>query len=119
MRRQPTEGLAADESLGPPTTRGLVTTKAMGARVRNHRGGKTTTGIIRNLDELGRIVIPIEIRKRFGLTERDPLEISVRDQAIILSRPRTTCVFCGTTRAVSEHRGRGVCRTCVAELAAS
>ena len=91
----------------------------MGARVRNHRGGRTTTGIIRNLDELGRIVIPIEIRKRFGLTERDPLEISVRDQTILLSRPRTTCVFCGTTRGVGEHRGRGVCRSCVAELAAS
>ncbi|MGH3014247.1 MAG: AbrB/MazE/SpoVT family DNA-binding domain-containing protein [Gaiellaceae bacterium] len=91
----------------------------MSAKVRNHRGGRTTTGIIRNLDELGRIVIPIEIRKRFGLTERDPLEISVRDQSIILSRPRTTCVFCGTTRGVDEHRGRGVCSTCVAELTAS
>jgi AbrB family transcriptional regulator, transcriptional pleiotropic regulator of transition state genes len=112
-------GLASDEPLGPPTTRGLVTTNAMGAKVGNHRGGKTTTGIIRNLDELGRIVIPIEIRKRFGLTERDPLEISVRDQTILLSRPRTTCVFCGTTRSVGEHRGRGVCTTCVAELTAS
>jgi transcriptional pleiotropic regulator of transition state genes len=91
----------------------------MGAKVGNHRGGKTTTGIIRNLDELGRIVIPIEIRKRFGLTERDPLEISVRDQTILLSRPRTTCVFCGTTRRVGEHRGRGVCTTCIAELTAS
>ena len=92
----------------------------MGARTRNHRGGRTTTtGIIRNLDELGRIVIPIEIRKRFGLTERDPLEISVRDQTILLSRPRTTCVFCGTTRGIEEHRGRGVCRTCVAELTSS
>ena len=75
----------------------------MGAKVRNHRGGKTTTGIIRNLDELGRIVIPIEIRKRFGLTERDPLEISVRDQTIMLSRPRTTCVFCGTTRLIDNQ----------------
>lgn len=91
----------------------------MGAKVRNHRGGRTTTGIIRNLDELGRIVIPIEIRKRFGLTERDPLEISVRDQTILLTRPRTTCVFCGGTRGVEEHRGRGVCKTCVAELTSS
>jgi transcriptional pleiotropic regulator of transition state genes len=87
----------------------------MGTTTRSHRSAKTT-GIIRHLDELGRIVIPIEIRKRFGLTERDPLEISVRDQTILLSRPRTSCVFCGTSRAVEEHRGRGVCRACIAEL---
>ncbi|HSK15730.1 MAG TPA: AbrB/MazE/SpoVT family DNA-binding domain-containing protein [Gaiellaceae bacterium] len=95
-----------------------MSTTTMTASMRNHRGGKTTTtGIIRNLDELGRIVIPIEIRKRFGLTERDPLEISVKDQTILLSRPRTSCVFCGTTRSVEEHRGRGVCQTCLSELA--
>ena len=76
-------------------------------------------GIIRHLDELGRIVIPIEIRKRFGLTERDALEITVKDQTILLSRPRSACVFCGATRSVLEHRGRGVCDDCVAELAAT
>jgi AbrB family transcriptional regulator, transcriptional pleiotropic regulator of transition state genes len=91
----------------------------MEAATRNPRAGKTTTGIIRHLDELGRIVIPIEIRKRFGLTERDPLEISVRDQTILLSRPRSTCVFCGASRRVEEHRGRGVCQSCIAELSAS
>jgi transcriptional pleiotropic regulator of transition state genes len=85
---------------------------------RNSRG-KTTTGIVRHLDELGRIVIPIEIRKRFGLTERDALEITVKDQTILLSRPRSSCVFCGSTRLVVEHRGRGVCRSCAAELSAS
>jgi AbrB family transcriptional regulator, transcriptional pleiotropic regulator of transition state genes len=78
---------------------------------------KTTTGIIRHLDELGRIVIPIEIRKRFGLTERDALEISVKNQTIMLSRPRNACVFCGSTRSLVEHRGRGVCRSCLGELA--
>lgn len=84
---------------------------------RNNRARRTTTGIIRHLDELGRIVIPIEIRKRFGLTERDALEITVKDQTILLSRPRSACVFCGSTRSVLEHRGRGVCHDCVAELA--
>ncbi len=86
---------------------------------KHNRGGKTTTGIIRHLDELGRIVIPIEIRKRFGLTERDALEIAVKDETILLSRPRSTCVFCGSTRTVLEHRGRGVCRNCANELAAA
>lgn len=83
------------------------------------RRGKTTTGIVRHLDELGRIVIPIEIRKRFGLTERDALEITVRDQTILLSRPRSTCVFCGSTRSIVEHRGRSVCHSCATELAAN
>lgn len=83
---------------------------------KNNRA-RTTTGIIRHLDELGRIVIPIEIRKRFGLTERDALEITVKDQTILLRRPRSACVFCGSTRSVLEHRGRGVCHDCVAELA--
>jgi transcriptional pleiotropic regulator of transition state genes len=86
---------------------------------RRSRTTKTTTGIIRHLDELGRIVIPIEIRKRFDLLERDALEISVKDQTILLSRPRSACVFCGSTKALVEHRGRGVCQPCVAELRAA
>jgi AbrB family transcriptional regulator, transcriptional pleiotropic regulator of transition state genes len=81
------------------------------------RKGVTRTGIIRHIDELGRIVIPIEIRKRFGLGEKDPLEISVKDETILLSKPQGTCVFCGRTTTLEEHRGRNVCRSCIAELA--
>ena len=77
------------------------------------------SGIIRHVDQLGRIVIPSEIRKRFGLTTRDPVEISVAGDEIVLSRPRTACVFCGRTEPLVEHRGRAVCRRCVDELAAA
>jgi transcriptional pleiotropic regulator of transition state genes len=90
----------------------------MGADVRSNRGVRQT-GIIRHLDELGRIVIPIEIRKRFGLTEKDALEISVKDDTILLSRPRESCVFCGRSSAVAEHRGRAICHRCIEELAAA
>jgi transcriptional pleiotropic regulator of transition state genes len=90
----------------------------MGAQLRSTRG-VTRTGIIRHIDELGRIVIPIEIRKRFGLGEKDPLEISVKDETILLSRPRSACVFCGKSESVEEHRGRAICRNCIAELAAT
>jgi transcriptional pleiotropic regulator of transition state genes len=86
---------------------------------RRNSGTKTTTGIIRHLDELGRIVIPIEIRKRFGLIERDALEISVKNQTILLSRPKSACVFCGSTRSVLDYKGQGVCRSCLNELTAS
>jgi len=81
--------------------------------------GATKTGIIRHIDDLGRIVIPIEIRKRFSLGEKDPLEISVKDDVILLSKPQTVCVFCGRRNSLQEHRGRAVCRTCVTELAAA
>jgi transcriptional pleiotropic regulator of transition state genes len=87
---------------------------AMGAK---REGREAGTGIVRRLDELGRIVIPSEIRKRFGLTERDPVEISVRGDTILLARPLSTCVFCGGEEALAEHRGRLVCRSCVTELA--
>jgi AbrB family transcriptional regulator, transcriptional pleiotropic regulator of transition state genes len=93
-------------------------TNAMEAS-RRRGGTNTSTGIIRHLDELGRIVIPIEIRKRFGLTERDALEISVKNQTILLARPKSHCVFCGSTRSVVDYRGRGLCRACLGELTAN
>ena len=77
-----------------------------------------TTGIIRHVDDLGRIVIPIEIRKRLGLVEKDPLEISVREDVILLSKPQSLCVFCGRGARLREHRGRAVCDACIAELSA-
>jgi transcriptional pleiotropic regulator of transition state genes len=85
-------------------------------RSRSKRG-TTKTGIIRHIDDLGRIVIPIEIRKRFALGEKDPLEISIKDDVILLSKPQTVCIFCGRRNSLQEHRGRSVCRACVSELA--
>ena len=79
--------------------------------------GGARTGIVRRIDDLGRIVIPIEIRKRFGLTEKDAVEISVQGDTILLSKPHTACVFCGGEEALEEHRGRPVCRECIGELA--
>jgi transcriptional pleiotropic regulator of transition state genes len=77
------------------------------------------TGIVRHIDDLGRIVIPIEIRKRFGIRKKDPLEIFVKGDRIILSKPQETCVFCDRTRELSEFSGRQVCSTCRAALAAA
>jgi transcriptional pleiotropic regulator of transition state genes len=98
----------------------------MGSNGTNERAGRsrstrgaTRTGIIRHIDDLGRIVIPIEIRKRFALAEKDPLEISLKDDVILLSKPQTVCVFCGRRSSLREHRGRAVCRNCVAELASA
>jgi transcriptional pleiotropic regulator of transition state genes len=77
------------------------------------------TGVVRHIDDLGRIVIPSEIRKRFGLADKAPVEITVRGETILLSRPQTACVFCGRSEGLAEHRGRAVCRSCIGELAAA
>src|SRR5436190_15258804 len=69
---------------------------------------KATTGIVRHIDELGRIVIPIEIRKRFGLNEKDPLEISVRGETILLTRPLLRCV---SVAAARDSRRTGAARS--------
>jgi transcriptional pleiotropic regulator of transition state genes len=78
--------------------------------------GTRTTVIVRHIDELGRIVIPIEIRKRLGIGEKDPVEISVHGDTILLEKPRSVCVFCGSGQKLGEHRGRSVCRSCICEL---
>ena len=80
-------------------------------------GDREKTGIVRHIDELGRIVIPIEIRKRLGLAEKDPVDISVRGETILLAKAHTVCVFCGRDGDLAEHRGRSVCRVCITELA--
>ena len=52
------------------------------------------TGIVRKVDDLGRIVLPIELRRTLAIAERDPLEIYVEGSAIVLNKYRPTCVFC-------------------------
>jgi AbrB family transcriptional regulator, transcriptional pleiotropic regulator of transition state genes len=87
------------------------------------RGGNNRevveTGIVRRVDELGRVVIPSELRKRLGLGERDAVEFALNGETILLSRPRAVCVFCGASDGLSEHRGRYVCTPCVGELHAA
>jgi len=78
--------------------------------------GHRVGGVVRRIDELGRIVIPVEIRKRFGIIDHDALEISVQGDAIVLERPRTECVFCGSQELLTEFRDRPVCADCMDEL---
>jgi transcriptional pleiotropic regulator of transition state genes len=74
--------------------------------------------VVRRVDELGRIVIPVEIRKRFGIADHDELEISVQGDSIVLARPHTECVFCGSDEGLTEFRDRPVCQNCLADLRA-
>lgn len=57
-----------------------------------------STGIVRRVDELGRVVIPIELRNKFGITEKDPMEIYVDGSSIILKKYEPNCIFCGSSK---------------------
>lgn len=75
-----------------------------------------STGVVRKIDELGRIVLPSELRKVFGIREGDELEISVDGERVILQKRRDLCLFCGAEEPGIEHKGRKVCETCAGEL---
>lgn len=70
------------------------------------------TGIVRKVDELGRVVIPIEIRNQFNIAEKDPLEIYVDDSSIILKKYEESCIFCGSTDHLMEYKGKLICKKC-------
>ncbi len=74
------------------------------------------TGIVRKIDDLGRIVIPAETRRLFNINDGDELAVSVEEDAIVIRKLAATCVFCGATDDVTAHRGRGVCGDCREEL---
>lgn len=71
-----------------------------------------SSGIVRRLDPLGRVVIPKEMRKVLGLLEGDPLEISKSDNGIILRKYSKGCVFCGSAKGASEFKDVLVCKAC-------
>ena len=75
-----------------------------------------STGIIRKVDELGRVVIPIEIRNKFGIQEKDPLEIFIDGSSIILKKHEQNCIFCGSSKTLSEYNGKLVCSKCLEKL---
>ncbi|MCF0151518.1 MAG: AbrB/MazE/SpoVT family DNA-binding domain-containing protein [Firmicutes bacterium] len=74
------------------------------------------TGIVRKLDQLGRIVIPKELRNTFDLQENDPIEIFVEGNDIILRKYQPACVFCNDATEVVQFGGKNVCKTCLAKL---
>ena len=75
-----------------------------------------STGIVRKVDELGRIVLPIELRRTLEIAERDSLEIYVEGSTIILKKYEPACIFCGDAKDVVNYKGRNICRTCLDEL---
>lgn len=75
-----------------------------------------STGVVRRVDELGRIVIPIELRNKLGIAEKDPLEIYVEGSNVILKKFETNCIFCGSSKKLVEYQDKLVCNKCVKKL---
>jgi len=75
-----------------------------------------STGIIRRIDELGRVVIPVEMRRALDMSDREELEISVEGGCILLRRLHAGCVFCDGNKDVSVFRGKSVCAKCKRDL---
>ena len=74
------------------------------------------SGIVRKLDDLGRVVIPVEMRRQLNISEKDALEIYLEDEAIVIRKHHLECIFCGSVRDVKQFKGRNVCAMCIESL---
>ena len=75
-----------------------------------------STGIVRKVDELGRIVLPIELRRTLDIAERDELEIYLDDDKVILKKYEPSCIFCGSSCGLVTYHGRNVCMECIENM---
>lgn len=75
-----------------------------------------STGIVRKVDELGRIVLPIEMRRTLDIGEKDALEIYVEGSSVILKKYKPSCVFCDATKDITVFKGENICPKCLKEL---
>lgn len=75
-----------------------------------------STGIVRKVDELGRIVLPMELRRTLNIGEKDSMEIYVDESAIILSKYEPGCIFCGNAKNIENYKGKNICSKCIKEL---
>lgn len=75
------------------------------------------TGIIRRIDELGRVVLPMELRNKFGITEKDPMEIFVEGNSIILKKFEPNCIFCGSSKSLIGYADKMICEKCSEKIA--
>lgn len=75
-----------------------------------------STGIVRKVDELGRVVIPIELRRTLQIEQKDALEIYVDGERIILKKYQPACIFCGNADQVRNYKEKNICVDCLNEM---
>lgn len=74
------------------------------------------TGIVRKVDELGRIALPIELRKNLDLENRGPIEIYVKKECIVLKKYDPSCVICGSMDELTSFQGKNICKNCIGKF---
>jgi len=72
-----------------------------------------STGIVRKIDKLGRIVLPKELRKVFVIEDNEPLEMFITNDSIVLKKYEANCVFCGSQDELEKYKDRNICKRCV------
>jgi len=75
-----------------------------------------STGIVRRIDNLGRVVLPIELRRIFDIDKEDPVEIFVDDNYIMLKKYQPACIFCNDAKDVINFKGKNICQKCLEEM---
>ena len=75
-----------------------------------------STGIVRQVDNLGRIVLPIELRRTYDLAVKDAIEIYTEDDKIILKKFKRSCIFCGGTENLVDYKNKSICADCAADI---
>lgn len=75
-----------------------------------------STGIVRRIDDLGRIVLPIELRRTLDIGERETMEIFVEGSSVVLKKYRPTCIFCDSAKDISIFKGKNICPKCMQDL---
>ena len=75
-----------------------------------------STGIVRKVDELGRVVIPMELRNQFHIAEKDPIEIFVDGSSIVLKKYEKSCLFCGNTKKLTNYKDKLICNKCLSQI---
>lgn len=76
-----------------------------------------STGIIRKVDELGRVVLPVEIRRMLEISERDEVEIFLEGDQILIRKFVPYCIFCYASDELQSFGGKNVCRSCRQKIA--
>ena len=75
-----------------------------------------TSGIVRNIDRLGRVVIPIELRRAYDIGENTPMEILTTSEGILIRPYTETCICCGRKKGLKKLRGICMCKACLREF---
>ena len=75
-----------------------------------------STGIVRKVDELGRLVVPKELRKTMGITEGSVVGFYTEGEQIILKKYEPNCIFCGEADEIIVYKGKNICRKCLEEI---